>query len=286
MFHNLATSFRTNSNLSNVHDLLVKFPHTNIDRHQSENIMCVVTWDDDNNWAKYIITLYPNNNLELNHTIGQSHIWVVVFHLLKSIFSIEKSSLTDLSTDLQIYTPLCRSIYTPPQVRIKTSKIELPPMLPIQMTFDPTFDLSFDLTFDPTLEQPVQLISQINDDKNEINGEYHKQICEMISSVYLETYTSGAVLYTRFVKNNLGVNPQEITALIKILLTEHFNPQCVRCAAGLSMFIGPEHIESTKKLFNHIVNLTQLSTYQDILLWKNPMQRVQMRLQQLNKNIV
>jgi hypothetical protein len=362
MFHFLSTSFTTNATFSSIYDLLSRYPRTDIDKYEPEphklnheNTMCVVSWDIDNKWAKYTITLHSNNYLTFNHTMGQSNVWVSVFNLLKSTFYNHTQTYIPLS---QSQSPLSSPL------RFKTQKIELPPFVPFEITLDQCYPTLYRSTHKPQLTPPTQLthsthpnekvnimspdqlIFVVKYEKLEIDGEYHKQVREMVSSVYLETYTSGAILYTHFVKNQSGVCTEEIISIIKILLTDHFHPQCVQCAVDLSMFISPSQTNHTTdgihtnhttdgihtnhttdgihanhtidgihtnhtnhttdgihanhttdgihtnhttyiiSLFNHIIKQQSVFFYDNTLLWKNPIRRVQERLQQLNKIIV
>jgi hypothetical protein len=95
----IVTHFETTHSFCDIVEVLKKFPHTSLDIHPLETSLCGVSWDDNNNWARFNVTLYVNSSscspdiLEFNHTYGQSDIWIMMFRSLRHQFQC--SSLMD-----------------------------------------------------------------------------------------------------------------------------------------------------------------------------------------------
>ena len=53
----IATHFYTTHSFSELIAFLQIFPHTSFETHPCESVLCAVTWDENNTWAKYIVTL-------------------------------------------------------------------------------------------------------------------------------------------------------------------------------------------------------------------------------------
>ena len=110
----IITNFETTHSFCDIVEVLKKFPNTSLDIHPFKTSLCGVTWDENNNWARYNVTLYMNDIdcvqnssshspdiLEFNHTYGQSDIWIMMFRSLRQQFNcsplMDKFELRELS---------------------------------------------------------------------------------------------------------------------------------------------------------------------------------------------
>ena len=243
----VATNFPTNHSFSEIVNFLHTFPNTDLNIHATDTMLCGVTWDDNNNWARYIITLYvgeekvehsdeesvssgeqSNRVLEFNHTFGKSDIWITMFRILSAKFRIP-------SEDDAIHFK--------------------------------------ELRFWPQ-----------NYEDSPPEGEFFRMIISMSSDSFLESYTLSATYLTDYVKKVprrlLFGHGQEIEmAALNFLSTNH--PQCIRCVAQIANLFDFPKLDAAIRMWQPPPHVEF-----DELIWRDPAQKMKQvqQMKQVQKN--
>ena len=293
----IATHFYTTHPFSEIIDFLRIFPHTSCEVHPNENVLCAVTWDENNTWAKFVISLTDGNGGDVGGgpgdvgggggggqsspgSGGQSSPGSGPQHI-RLVRSVRTNVVTDLNT--------CET-----EKNGDRAEKPKPKLLEFNHTFGKS-DIWITLFHSLRRKFGFQSIGLSNDQYNfrelrfwPLNyddlpptGEFFTMILGLCHDVFLESYTLGATYLADYVKKVnrfvLLVSEDKIeSAAIQLVKTDH--PQCIRCAAEIAQILQLSNLKRSLRNWTPPVHV-----YFDKLMWNDPIQQVAKVINQIDQ---
>lgn len=279
----IATHFYTTHTFWQVIEFLQKFPHTSCDKHPSESILCGVTWDKNNTWARYVISMTTTNSTCI---IDKKEI-------------SNGDALTKTTTHLTAYSgpglfhggaSIPGPLRSSPNLSTEVDALKL---LEFNHTYgksDVWITLFHNLRREFSVSSSQLLPDDARYDFKELecwpadykdsppNGEFFTMILGLCHDAFLESYTLGATYLADYVKkyNRQQLLQKQIeieSAAIQLVKTDH--PQCIRCAAEIAKILQLSQLNDVLKKWTPPAHF-----YFDQLMWTDPIRQVAKAVQQ------
>ena len=291
----IATHFYTTHSFSEIIDFLHIFPNTSCEVHPNGDVLCAVTWDENNTWARYVITMTDGpgggqsspgggqsspGGGQSSPGGGQSSPGGSHQHI-RLVRSVRYTTATDVNT--------C-------EMEKNGDGAEKPKLKLLE--FNHTFgksDVWITLFHSLRRKFGFQSLGLSNDQYNfrelrfwPLNyddlpptGEFFTMIIGLCHDVFLESYTLGGTYLADYVKKVnplllMGSEDKIESAAIQLVKTGH--PQCIRCAAEIAQILQLSNLKRSLRNWTPPVHV-----YFDKLMWNDPIQQVAKVINQMDQ---